>query len=294
MKVLLTGPCGRIGPHTARALVEAGHEVRAVDRTIRRDLPVRVEVVDLLDRAVPYRVLEGCDAVVHLANHSGPHSADAQTVFNENVVMNANMFEAAAQLGVPKIIFASSVQAISGRRTVADCDVMASSIAYLPGDGALPACPGNTYGLSKQVGEVQLDYYCRAHGMTAAAVRFPAVPPPHHMARRLERLPIRIEDYHPGHSVDELFSFLPMNDAARLLLALVDADFTGLHTLFPACQANGLGWTTTQVIAKFYPDVPQRKKMDDNTPLVDNISITRLCGWRPTPPEQIAAAMTGR
>ncbi len=42
MKITLTGAAGRLGTHVCRALVEAGHEVRAVDQVARAEFLVKM------------------------------------------------------------------------------------------------------------------------------------------------------------------------------------------------------------------------------------------------------------
>ena len=69
MRVLVTGAAGRLGSHTCHHLVAQGHDVVAADSQYRRDLPVPLRMVDLLDRTAAYGLVEGCQAVVHLANH---------------------------------------------------------------------------------------------------------------------------------------------------------------------------------------------------------------------------------
>ena len=68
MNVTLTGAAGRVGSAVCRHLVTAGHTVKAVDRTYRKDLPVAVKLLDLLRREDAYEALEGAEFLVHLAN----------------------------------------------------------------------------------------------------------------------------------------------------------------------------------------------------------------------------------
>ncbi len=133
MRITLTGAAGKLGSHVCRQLVDAGHTVRATDRFYRRDLPVRLEMADLLRPEDAYELLEGVEALVHLANHPHFHGNDSQLVFNENVTMNMNIFQAARDVGVQKIVFSSSVQVMSGQRP-----------PYLPFDSSTPAHPPAT------------------------------------------------------------------------------------------------------------------------------------------------------
>jgi nucleoside-diphosphate-sugar epimerase len=74
MKVFLTGATGAIGPSTVRALLDAGHDVRAVARdpdkaTRLRDAGAEPVGVDLFDADATRSATEGCDAIAHLATN---------------------------------------------------------------------------------------------------------------------------------------------------------------------------------------------------------------------------------
>jgi nucleoside-diphosphate-sugar epimerase len=74
MKVFVTGATGTIGPATVRALIGAGHEVRAVARDESKAAAVRAEgaeptAVDLFDAAAVREATRGCDAFAHLATN---------------------------------------------------------------------------------------------------------------------------------------------------------------------------------------------------------------------------------
>jgi nucleoside-diphosphate-sugar epimerase len=227
MKVLLTGAAGRLGREVFKALVDGGYDVRATDRTYRRDLPGRLEVANLLDGPTCYRLLEDCQAVVHLANH--PHifvRLPFQDVYAQNMTMDVNVFQAAAELGIKKIVFASSVQAMAGDRHVdfrADdpaAVVPPTCLTYLPIDGDAPSCPRNLYALSKEAGEQMLRYYVALdEELSASAVRFPFIV----TQESLDWYRHRGNEYRDagrihGHA-DEGFSYLFAADAAALVLA---------------------------------------------------------------------------
>ena len=74
MRILLTGATGVIGRRVVPLLVAAGHEVKAVARTPRREAPLErlgaVPVpIDLFDRESVQRAARGQDAIVNLATH---------------------------------------------------------------------------------------------------------------------------------------------------------------------------------------------------------------------------------
>src|SRR5690242_14768107 len=116
MKVLVTGAAGRLGRAVCPLLQSAGMDVRATDRRADSSLFYQIDVATLLDRERCYQLVDGVEAIVHLGNWASAGSADAQTVFNENTSMNMNVFQAAMERGVRRIVFASTIQVILGQR----------------------------------------------------------------------------------------------------------------------------------------------------------------------------------
>src|ERR1700716_1016681 len=77
MNVFLTGGTGAIGPATVRALLEQGHQVRAVARSDvkaahLRELGAEPARVDLFDGDQVKQAADGCEAVLHLATNVPP------------------------------------------------------------------------------------------------------------------------------------------------------------------------------------------------------------------------------
>src|SRR5437879_13313837 len=95
-RVLITGGAGFIGCHTARALLERGYEVRALDwlqpPTHVQDTPpewlpdcVELRVGDVRDKHALGQALKGVDEVVHLAAYQD-YLPDFSTFFRTNTV----------------------------------------------------------------------------------------------------------------------------------------------------------------------------------------------------------------
>src|SRR5207302_453286 len=104
VKVCVTGSSGKAGQAVVPHLVAHGYEVVSVDL---RPLPGGLRA-DLTDYGQAVEVLAGCDAVVHLANIPAPGLATPATTFNQNMAMNFNVFQAAAGLGLARVVWASS------------------------------------------------------------------------------------------------------------------------------------------------------------------------------------------
>jgi dihydroflavonol-4-reductase len=94
MRAYVTGASGFIGGHVAQALRERGVEVRD-------------ERVDLLDAAALERVLDGCDALVHVAALYS-YDAPADELERVNVRGTRTVLDAAARAGVSRIVVTST------------------------------------------------------------------------------------------------------------------------------------------------------------------------------------------
>ena len=280
MRVLVTGASGSLGSGVCRALAQAGLGVRAADRTYRGDLPVPVEVADLMHQAAAYPLLQGCDAVVHLANHPNPQAGvPPQQIYSDNVTLDVNVFQAAAHLGVRNVVFASSVQVFAGSRT-ADDQTRPSCLPYLPIDGDLPARPGNAYALSKEAGEQQLRYFCALDpALKATSVRFPAliIRDSIQWIRRMRRLRASRFPSNP----DEGMGYLSVEDAASLVLAALLKQRPGYHQVLPSAPDNFQSLTVPQMIERFFAGVPVRKHIECEKSIVDPAPLREELGWSP-------------
>jgi dihydroflavonol-4-reductase len=114
MKVLLTGATGFIGGHLLQALLEAGAETRCLVRSEspRRNLDgLDVEVVtgDLRDAESLKRALRGCELAFHCAADYRLYSKRPVELYESNVQGTRNLMQAAAEAGVRRVVYTSSV-----------------------------------------------------------------------------------------------------------------------------------------------------------------------------------------
>jgi nucleoside-diphosphate-sugar epimerase len=280
MKVLLTGAAGGLGSATLRHFHGAGLDVRATDVRASFKAPVRIQVANLLQPESCYTLLEDVQVLVHLANHPNPDHGTAQQIFGENVTMNMNILQAAKEMGVKKIVFASSVQAFMGDRRARNADAP-TAVRYLPVDGLHPVTPANPYALSKSTTENMLEYFVRFHGIqSAVAVRFP-------LLMRSEWMPGRAKmmttppTVAPGTMLDELFTWLSVEDAARLLLAIVKAELPGYRCYMPAAPTPRINMSIREIIEKYFKNVPLRRPIEQIDALWDISGITAETAWKP-------------
>jgi nucleoside-diphosphate-sugar epimerase len=287
MRIVVTGGSGLLGSRTVPALVAAGHSVVCVDTAPSREPGVEWHVADLRRRETPYAFLRDAEVVIHLANHSNASKADPQTVLGENVAMNVNVFQAAAELGVRRVIFSSSIQAVSGGPIFPEQEYLPPGqrkFAPLPYDGDTPASAGNTYGQSKIIGENLLAYYVEQSrgAMEGVTLRLPFI------ARNPRRVLKWLKPDHP-YAASELFSWLWIEDAARLIRACVETPrLKGCRTYFPS-GALLPDWPDAETLAQTYlADAPRRRPGERLEALIDISAITHDLGWTPTPWSEFA------
>jgi nucleoside-diphosphate-sugar epimerase len=279
MKVLVTGAIGRLGRAVCPMLQNAGMEVRATDRRTDPQLSYHVDVATLLDREGCYRLLDGVDAVIHLGNWASAGMADAQTVFNENCAMNMNVFQAAMERGVRRIIFASTIQVILGQRPygAVSAPVLPAEYPYLPLDGNTPANICNPYAASKLASEQLLQYFARWHSLHAVAIRFPMLLTPSnfaHIAKTIDQV------YH-GYNLDEAFTYLTFDDAARLIVATLRAELEGFRVYQPAARSPWVMMSVAEIVARFFDGVRLHRPAHEMHTIVDLSTIEAETGWQP-------------
>ncbi|MGP8121749.1 MAG: hopanoid-associated sugar epimerase [Xanthobacteraceae bacterium] len=113
----MTGASGFVGAAVARVLVSAGWQVRvlvraASDRTNLQNLPLEVAVGDLTVAASLQQALAKCDALFHVAADYRLGARDPSQLYQTNVEGTRNLLTAAADAGVKKIVYTSSVATI--------------------------------------------------------------------------------------------------------------------------------------------------------------------------------------
>jgi dTDP-L-rhamnose 4-epimerase len=190
MRALLTGAAGFIGCAVQRRLIGAGIEVVPYDRALdwADDVcePDRVRVA-----------VNGCDVVIHLAAKVGlgVDLDDLDQYVRTNDLGTAVVLSAAAEAGVRRVIFASSMVVYgeggyacrthgslrAGPRHAADlaggrfdpvcprCDLPLASLLV---DEDTPSDPRNVYATTKVHGEHLASVWSRETGGRVAALRF--------------------------------------------------------------------------------------------------------------------------
>lgn len=161
----MTGGSGFVGSHVVDALLERdAAEVVVFDKAVRAEnLPetdaVRVVEGDVTDAAAVRDAIEGADGVFHMAVLPlGSSVADPRLAHEINVGGSLNVFEAARDGGVRKVVY-SSASSVYG-----DTDATT--------DESHPLNTRTMYGATKLAAEIYLRAFNDAYGLPYVTLRY--------------------------------------------------------------------------------------------------------------------------
>ena len=163
-RVVVTGGSGKAGRAVVADLGEHGFDVTSVDvaASLHPDDPTLV--ADLTDLGQTIESLSGADAVVHLAAIPAPHVLPEGETFRINMMSTYNVFSAAVQLDLERVVWASS-------ETLIGIPFEREQPRYAPIDEEHPRLPEFHYALSKLAGEVIAEQFSRWSGIPYVALR---------------------------------------------------------------------------------------------------------------------------
>ena len=169
MKILVTGASGFVGQHLVKLLKQQGVCVVGVGRKlITSDADMFFSVPDFADINAWQKSLEGCDALVHLA--ARVHVMQDKTVnplaeFRKvNVDATLNLAKNAAQAGVKRFVFISSIK-VNGERTEIAKPFTEEAVVN----------PQDAYAVSKNEAEQCLLQIAQQTGMEVVIIRPPLI-----------------------------------------------------------------------------------------------------------------------
>lgn len=199
-KVLVTGAAGRIGSYFAEHAKDR-YELRLMIQEPGQAEKIRdygdVVMAELLDLDAMKRVCQGMDTVLHLAANPGP-SATWRQLLDANIIGAYHTMVAAVAAGCRRLIFASSIHAVSGYPS--DVQVKTNE----------PVNPGDLYGVSKCFGEALGRYMAEQEGLSVIAIRIGAFQP--------------IEAAREEHAINMMDAFVSQRDLFQLFCRCIDVE----------------------------------------------------------------------
>jgi nucleoside-diphosphate-sugar epimerase len=241
-RICVTGASGRAGRVTVRELLAHGYQVVATDRVMpAEDLGVRPLLADLTDYGQATEVLQGVDAVVHLANIPAPEIHTPATTFHQNMAMNFNVFTAAVQAKLERVVWASSETTLGLP--------FDEPPRYAPVDEDHYPVPTSTYALSKVASETVAGHIAEWSQIPFIGLRFSNILGPADYQQFPEHWP------DAGVRRWNLWGYIDERDAAMACRLALEAPAKGAASYIIAAADTVMDRPSAELLAEVYPGV---------------------------------------
>ena len=216
--------------------------------------------------------ITGCDALIHLAAIPNPVDKLDATVHNNNVNSAFVGFRAAGELGIKKIAYASSVNAIglvySNQERRFD---------YFPIDEDYEQKPTDSYALAKTEAELQARAFCDWFpGTKIACLRI------HEVATRRKVAEEHASDWE-SVAVRQLFGWVHPEATARACLAAIEKsdNFEGCEVFNIHAPNTAQDLPSKELANKHFPDAKIRGDWGKgNESFWTTDKAERVLGWK--------------
>jgi nucleoside-diphosphate-sugar epimerase len=228
-KILITGASGRIGQLITRELGQQYDFVLTDIREPAETFGFPFVQADLADFAAIRPLCQNVHTVIHLGADPRTH-APWETLLPSNIIGVYNVLQAAHEAGCQRVIYASSINAVSG---------YSSDIQVHPD---MPVRPPNLYGATKAWGEAAARFYADQLGLSCFCLRFGWV------------MPRNSEQIKPGQSLLDIV--LTYDDLVRFMVACLEAPAAvhfGIFHVLSNNRRNRLDISETRRILGYEP-----------------------------------------
>ncbi len=221
--------------------------------------------------------MQGCEAVIHLAALLGLRNESPHEIMHVNLHGTWNVLTAAADAGVKRVIYMSSVDALGvfkGERKP----------AYLPLDDVHPCHPGTPYGISKWLAEEMCRLWSKRTAIPVICLRPPGVWTTDTyyriQAARQKRPSYEWDPYW------EYGAFIDVRDLAEASIRALTArvqDF--VCVLVATADITTSGKSSKELVAWLHPDVEWRGgaeyEQEPYRSLISTDNARRILEWEP-------------
>lgn len=270
MKIIVTGGSGHTGKAVVAYLIQHGYQVHIVDRVKPQDERVPYTLCDLEDTGEAIEALAGGEAVVHLAAIPRPLYHPRSVVFRTNVLATYNVCEAAATLGIERLVYASSIS-VTGYPFYERF----FEPQYAPIDEEHPPAPQDPYGLSKYLGEEIGKAFVRRAEMTFFSLRLPWIHTPETFMSEIA--PYRDD---PGFGASNLWLYVDARDVGRACRLSLESDLEGYQEFYIAAPDSFMETPSIELVKTFYPNTEIRPGFGGRDSLVSSIKAEQKLGLK--------------
>ncbi|PYE85767.1 NAD-dependent epimerase/dehydratase family protein [Pseudoroseicyclus aestuarii] len=286
MRIFFTGGSGKAGRHAIQYLLEQGHRVTNADLAPLNNPKVHDLKVDLTDSGQVFNAMQAWDgmdelepgaaqpkydAVVHFAAIPAILIRPDNETYRINVLSTYNVMDAAAKLGIRKVIFASS------ETTYGVCFAQGEvKPEYVPVDEEHPTVPQDSYAMSKVVNEATGRSFQARTGFDIYGLRINNVIEPDEYEKNF---PAFMED--PSLRRRNIFAYIDARDLGQMVQKCLETDGLGYEVFNVSNDDMSVGITTKEVMERFYKGVPQKREMGETETFYANDKAKRMVGFQP-------------
>ncbi|MFC4543507.1 NAD-dependent epimerase/dehydratase family protein [Halosolutus amylolyticus] len=263
--IAITGASGRVGREAIEALSDETLTLFSHSET--EDL--ETTTIEIADRDAFVDALGDQDVLIHLAATPDPR-AEWDAVSGPNVDGVYNAYEAAAEHGLERVVFASSNHAVNMGNAVSSIrpeSTIGSPGVVRPDD---PPDPDTYYGVTKVFGEAMGSYYAHRTGMDVVNLR---------IGWLLSRDELR-EEVADRDAAGERYAramWLSPGDCRRLMRAVATRSLSKTPTVAHGISRNSerfLSLTETMLEFDYHPQDDAAAVLDDADDGRDGLSTT--------------------
>jgi len=283
-RVVFTGGTGKAGRHALPHLKSRGYDLLNVDLTASEHSDIKTLIADLTDSGQAFNALtthfgfdrfdhgkppSPPDAVVHFAAIPRVLIEPDNETFRVNTISTYNVIEAAAKLGVRKIVIASS------ETTYGVCFAEGEKNFHsFPLEEDYDVDPMDSYGLSKVVNEKTARAFAMRYGIDIYALRIANVIEPHEY------------DMFPGFLANlasrkrNAFGYIDARDLGEIVHLAIQKDGLGFQVFNAVNDTVTATIPTREVLKRYFPGVPITRELGEFEAPLSNRKAREVLGFK--------------
>jgi len=283
-RIVFTGGSGKAGRHVLPYLADKGYDILNVDLTPLDHPKIANLSADIADSGQMFNALSmhfgfdgyetgkgpaPVDAVVHFAAVPRVLIKPDNETFRINTMGTYNVIEAAAKLGIKKIIVASSETTYGVCFAEGDKDFHS-----FPLEEDYDIDPMDSYGLSKVLNEKTSRAFAMRYGSDIYALRIGNVIEPH----EYDRFPGYLAD--PMSRKRNAWTYIDARDLGEIVHLCLQKDGLGFQVFNAVNDTITADMPTKAFLAKFAPNTPVTREMGEFEGPLSNRKIREVLGFK--------------
>lgn len=271
-RIVITGTAGLLGPYVVDHFLEQGYDVLSVDLNEPAMKKCRHWTVDLNDLGQVYNMLAGAYGVVHLAAIPRADIYPNAKTFQNNIMGSYNIMEACGQLGIKKVVIASSECAYG--LCFAKEDLVPE---YVPVDEEHPAWAEDCYGIAKIAAEVAAVGLNRRYETQIINFRIGNIITP---SMYQDLFPTFINDTYIR--MRNLWNYIDARDIATACRLAIEVDGLGAEVMNLGADDTCQAIKSIDLVKAEFPTITDiRAELDEYQPIYCNKKAKSMLEWQP-------------